>query len=88
MEFGWNDTKRIGNLAKHGVEFSDINAFEWDTAFSREDVRSNYGEIRYVSVGRIRGRVHVAVWTTRDGKGRLISLRRANKREVERYEQT
>jgi len=81
----WDEDKRTGNLAKHGVDFATIVAFEWDTALTAEDDRRDYGERRLVSVGFIGERLHVLVWTDRDEAPRLISLRKANAREVKWY---
>ena len=53
--------------------------------FTREDARGDYGERRFISTARLRGRVHVCVWTLRDGQPRIISLRKANTRERARH---
>ena len=44
-----------------------------------------YGEHRMIALGEITGRVHVCVYMVRDGKRRVISLRKANRREVDAY---
>ncbi|WP_085307414.1 BrnT family toxin [Planktotalea arctica] len=54
----------------------------WTTALTREDNRVEYGERRFISIGLIGDRHFVAVWTRRDDALRLISLQKANKREV------
>ena len=59
---------------------------DWATALIWEDKRKNYGEQRYCVLGFIRDRLHSVVFTPRGGKPRVISLRKANKREVKRYE--
>ena len=86
--FEWDETKRRTNLDKHGVEFRWIDRFEWDHAFTRKDVRQDYGEERFVSIGRIDGRLFVVVWNRRGNRFRLISLRKANVREERLYEQS
>jgi uncharacterized protein len=80
-DFAWDDAKAARNLAERGVAFDAIRTFDWQTCWTREDARGAYGEQRFISVGTIDGRLYVAVWTQRDGKRRLISLRKANKRE-------
>lgn len=85
MIFEWDATKRLRNLEKHGCDFSIAEGFNWDVALTREDTRSDYGERRFVSISVIGDRHYVAVWTERDGICRLISLRKANKREVKFY---
>lgn len=87
-EFEWDVSKRAENLRKHKVDFAAIASFDWESALTREDVRGDYREARFVSIGEIGGRPHVAVWTARGGAVRLISLRKANAREVKRYEET
>lgn len=44
--FEWNETKRKANLKKHGVDFNAVWEFDWKSATIREDIRSDYGEIR------------------------------------------
>ncbi|MBW7850889.1 MAG: BrnT family toxin [Rhodospirillales bacterium] len=81
----WDDDKRAANIEKHGVDFSVARDFDWDTALTLEDDRQDYGEPRFVSIGFIGPRLHVLVWTTRSERLRVISLRKANAREVQRY---
>ena len=70
-----------------GISFERAAAFEWDTALIVEDTRRDYGERRFQAVGVIDGRLHVLVFTPRSGKTHVISLRKANQREVKRYEE-
>ncbi len=88
MDFEWDDAKRASNLAKHGVDFERFRSIDWTTALTLEDIRGRYGERRFVTIGSIEDRLYVAVWTERDATMRLISLRKANKREVKRYEES
>ncbi|MEX1034666.1 MAG: BrnT family toxin [Sneathiella sp.] len=86
IEFEWDEAKRDGNLAKHGVDFTKAGKFDFETSFTREDIRDAYGEQRYVSIGLIDGRPYVMVWCYRGSKVRVISLRKANKKERASYE--
>ena len=61
--------------------------FDWATALIRTDSRSDYGEARFQALGLLDMRVHLAVFTIRDDALRIISLRRANRREERRYEE-
>ena len=81
----WDETKRRANLVKHGVDFAEVDRLDWDHAVTREDTRGAYGERRFVSTVPLGGRLHVCVWTLRDGAPRLISLRRANPREIKTH---
>jgi uncharacterized protein len=88
VEFEWDAAKRIGNLRKHGVDFAVVEAFEWGTAQESEDRRTDYGERRWIVHGRIGDRLYVLVYTRRNGRIRVISLRTANRKEFDRYEAT
>ncbi len=82
MIYEWDEAKRADNRAKHGVDFALVEGFEWDTAFVASDARREYGELRYAAFGLIEDRLFNLVFTPRAGKVRVISLRRANRREV------
>nr|WP_255533720.1 BrnT family toxin [Polynucleobacter sp. es-MAR-4] len=49
------------------------------------DYRKNYGEVRVFSFGYLDNLAVVVVWTYRGIKRRIISLRRANEREIKKY---
>ncbi len=86
--FVWDQRKRASNLRKHGVDFSIVERFEFDTALVAVDDRKDYGEVRYRAFGVIGGRHHVLIFTACGGLTRVISLRRANDREIEQYAET
>ena len=85
MPHEWNPAKRIANLAKHGVDFAVIEAFEWATALVRADVRFDYGEVRLVALGLIGSRLHALVYTVERRVVWIISLRKANNTEKRLY---
>ena len=87
MNDAYDTKKNQENILKHAVSFEDVALFEWDTAITTKDARKEYGESRFVSYGLIGERLHVLVWTRRDGTIRPISFRKANKRERRFYEQ-
>lgn len=87
IKYAWDEAKRRLNRDKHGVDFAEIEALDWSSALTREDARDAYGERRFVTMGRIGGRLHICVWTARGAAMRLISLRKANPRERKFYEQ-
>ena len=78
--------KEDRNLAERGLSLDLAEYLDWATALIWEDTRKDYGEPRYCVLGFIEGRLHSVVFTPREGKPRVISLRKANKREVKRYE--
>ena len=86
--WNWNEDKRQTNLAKHGVDFAAVAGFDWATAITEPDTRFDYGEVRFEAKGMIGLRLHVLVFTPRVGKLHIISLRKANPREVKRYDKT
>ena len=86
MIFEWDEAKRAANLAKHGVDFEAVRAFDWETATQSLDRRRNYGEARWRAYGLIGVRLYVLVFTLRGEQVRIISLRKANVLEVAEYE--
>jgi uncharacterized DUF497 family protein len=87
MKYEWDENKRAANLAKHGVDFIDAEHFDWSLAIEAIDDRFNYGEDRWVALGSIGNRLHVLAYAVRGENIRLISLRKANKRERGYYEE-
>lgn len=86
MDISFDVAKSDRNLATRGISFEQAADFEWDSALIVEDLRRAYDERRFQALGLIGSRLHVLVFTPRAGKVHVISLRKANKREVERYE--
>jgi hypothetical protein len=74
------------NILARGISFDMASEFAWDSALMVEDLRKSYGECRFQALGLIGGRLHMMVFTPRAQKAHVISLRKANKREVKRYE--
>lgn len=83
----YDDEKNWRNIAKHGISLEAAQALDWSRALTSQDRRHDYGELRYVTIAPIEDRLHVLVWTKRDCMVRPISLRKANKREADYYEQ-
>ena len=81
----WDDTKRQANLARHGVDFADIEQFQWDSAITELDDRYDYGEAREIGLGLIGDRVYYVAYTRSGEAARIISLRKANGREVRKW---
>ncbi len=85
MQYEWDDEKARSNLERHGIDFMDAAWFEWEAAKIAEDCRHDYGEKRFMAHGYILNRLVVLVFTMRGDIVRIISLRKANKREVKNY---
>ena len=88
MEFEWDPEKNRTNIAKHGIDFEDaISIFE-GPVFERIASKRDYGEERFLAFGVANGRVLAVVFTLRSqGRRRIISARRASRREREEYRQ-
>jgi uncharacterized DUF497 family protein len=86
-EYTWSEVKRALNLANHEIDFTAADAFDWQSALIVEDTPHDYGETRVVAYGTIGPRLHVLVYTLRGDATHLISLRKANDREIRRYAQ-
>lgn len=86
LSFEWDTNKAVLNEAKHGVSFEYATwVFNDLGAIERMDDRVDYGEDRYVIVGMVKGTVLFVAYTERNCVYRLISARRATKREQDDY---
>ncbi|TVP76042.1 BrnT family toxin [Thioalkalivibrio sp.] len=85
MEIEFDAGKDAANLAKHGVSLAAAAWLEWDTLLAMEDRRKNYGEPRMLGYARMGDRLYCIVFTDRTNARRIISLRKANNREIARY---
>ena len=85
----WDEPKRIANLAKHGLALSDAERLEWSAALLWPDQRMDYQEARMVGLVPDGARLFCVVFVDRPADApterRVISLRKANNREVQRY---
>ncbi len=88
MQYEWDVRKNMANKIKHGIEFSKADDFHWNSALETIDDRADYGEERRIALGLINDRVHVLIYTRRADNIRIISLRKANTRERQVYEQS
>lgn len=87
MDVAFSAAKDRLNRVKHGVSLGDAALIDWAHAVKWEDARKDYGETRLCALGEIAGRVFLVVYVDRGTDRRIISLRRANKREIDRYVQ-
>lgn len=85
MDITFDPAKDAINIAKHGVSLASAEQIEWETLWGFEDTRANYGEIRIIGFAYIGVRLHCVVFTDRGDTRRVISLRKANRKEIERY---
>ena len=81
----FDPAKSAKNQRDRGIGFERFADMNLETAISVEDARKDYGERRLRVLGHIDGKLHAAVVTARGETIRVISLRRANKREERVY---
>lgn len=87
LNFEWDEDKAISNVKKHGLSFElAAQVFLDDERLVIVDERFSYGEERFITLGHIAERLCVVVYTDRDDVIRIISARKANKREQTLYE--
>jgi uncharacterized protein len=85
MKITFDPVKRAVTLAERGLDFEDAaELFRGDTLDSPDD-RRDYGELRMLTVGHLRGRMVIVVWTPRGNARHVISMRKANAREKARF---
>ncbi|OGT82676.1 MAG: hypothetical protein A3H91_10220 [Gammaproteobacteria bacterium RIFCSPLOWO2_02_FULL_61_13] len=84
----WDERKRRSNIRRHGLDFVGADAI-WDYfTITREDIRRDCGETRWVTFGLLRGEIVVLVHAERDDADHYISLRRAEPYEARYYIET
>ena len=86
MDISYDTDKCERNIAERGLSFELAMAFEWSSALIDKDTRLDYGEVRFQALGFIADRLHMLIYTPRDPCVHVISLRKANQREIRRYE--
>jgi hypothetical protein len=85
MIFEWDTIKSLKNREKHGVSFEEAMEIWRDVRIDAENIARKGNESRSATLGMIKGRIYVAIWTKRKGKIRLISVRRARNNEEKIY---
>jgi uncharacterized DUF497 family protein len=86
VKIEFDPAKSEKNARERGLPFSLVEQFHWETASFSQDVRFPYPESRFVAVGFIAKRLHVICFTPLETGVRIISFRKANAKEVRRYE--
>jgi uncharacterized DUF497 family protein len=87
VDIEFDDNKSAENQRLRGLPFSHVADFDWMTALVVADKRHPYPEPRFFALGVIAERLHAVVFTPTPGGVRVISFRKANRREVRKYEQ-
>jgi len=85
MRITYDAQKAQLNQAKHGISLAEAVNLEWDTLYTFEDARHNYGETRMIGYALNGNRLFCVIYTDRGNTRRIISLRKANNREIRQY---
>ena len=83
--FSWDETKRRANIRKHGIDFVDAEKVFRGFTLTAEDDCEAYGERRFSTLGLLEDQVVAIAHTERAGSIRIISIRKATKREARFY---
>lgn len=85
MRIECDPVKRDLTLAHRGLDMGRAGEIFDGPTLSVADDRKDYGEKRFITIGKLDGRMVVLVWTQRGLSRRIISLRKANEREQKIY---
>ena len=86
MAFDWDENKRLANIEKHGIDFVDAKEiWEGQVLETRSD-QVGHEETRYIALGVMQGHVIAVIYTWRRRQRRIISARKARRREKAIYE--
>ena len=85
MRIEFDPAKDVVNQAKHGVSLSVAGELDWDAALVWIDDRFEYGETRMIALAPKTEILYYVAFVDRGVARRVISLRRANRREVKHY---
>jgi uncharacterized protein len=85
MQIEFDPEKREQTLIHRGLDMADAELVLNSNNLTFPDLRNEYGEERFISIGLIEGRMVYIAWTLRNGVYRIISMRKANDREQKKY---
>lgn len=86
MEITYDPAKNAKNIELRGISFEQASGFDFQTAIIWIDTRKIYSEVRFSALGLLVDRVYSLIFAETINGIRVISFRKANKREVKRYE--
>jgi len=85
VKIEFDPAKSARNARERGLPFELTAELAWNAAHTIEDRRQSYGETRYLAYAPMRGRLHVVCFCIRGDAFRIISFRKANRREERFY---
>jgi uncharacterized DUF497 family protein len=86
VEITFDTAKNERNTRERGLSFERAAQFDFSTALRSVDARRDYGEIRHVAFGYLDRQLHALCFVETPTGIQVISFRRANRREIRRYE--
>jgi len=87
LAYGWDYAKNRSNFAKHGLDFADAELVFAGPCVTFVDNRFDYGEERFITLGLVAGRLVTIAHSPRGEATRIISMRKANRREQKIYQE-
>jgi len=87
MFITYDPNKNQQNIRDRDLSFDQAADLDWDNAWIYKDKRNDYGETRYVAYSMLDERLHFICFSETEEGIRVISFRKANRREVKLYEQ-
>jgi uncharacterized DUF497 family protein len=85
VEIEFDPAKSARNAKARGLPFELATKLDWSAAYTIEDRRQDYGEARLLTFAPMNGRLHVVCYCIRGDAFRIISFRKANRREEKFY---
>ena len=86
MKVTYDPAKRAITLVRRGLDFEHAAEVFEGLTYTFQDDRFDYGEVRWVTFGFLRGRLVAVVWTPRGEDCHVISLRKCNDKEKKKYQ--
>jgi uncharacterized protein len=86
VKIEFDAAKNIVNRDKHGISLGDAARLDWNQMIVSIDLKREYGEIREIGLAPLGDRVYFVAFVRRQGVIRIIGLRKANNREIRKYE--
>jgi uncharacterized protein len=86
MKISHDPAKREKTLKERSLDFAETPSVFGGPIYTVRDDRQDYGEVRWITVGLLRGRMVLVVWTLRGTDRHIISFRKANQREKAKYQ--
>jgi uncharacterized protein len=86
MKIEFDPANSEKNRRERGLPFELVEQFDWESAVFWQDTRFDYPETRYIALGPLGSRIHLVCVAPVLGGLRVISFRKANDREIRKYE--